>query len=96
MEVQVRFGGIARVTDQRDHLTALHAVRRLDAKTARLDVRVERVVPAADVDDDVITADRLERDRDRAGVDAGTFSGMLSFTSTTTPFATASASTPSA
>src|SRR3954467_13978044 len=60
----MRLRGIAAIADKAEDLTALYMVAELDANLARLKVRVECVVAAADIDDDVIAAYRLERDRD--------------------------------
>ena len=70
VEVQVRLGGVPRVADEPDDLSARHAIAQLDLERPRLEVRVERVVTAANVDDHVVAADRLQRDRHRTRVDA--------------------------
>src|SRR6185437_9099802 len=71
MKMQMRFGRVAAVPDEPDDLTALYTIADLHADGARLQVGVERVVTVADVDDDVIAANRFERDRNGAGGGAG-------------------------
>jgi len=69
--VEVRLGGVAGISDEGDHLPPLHAVADLHAERAGPEVRVEGVVPATDVDDDVVATHRLEGNRHGARVDAG-------------------------
>jgi hypothetical protein len=64
--MQVWLRRVPRIPDVADDLTPRHLVAELHLERPWLEVRVERIVSAADVDDDVIAAHRLERDRHRA------------------------------
>src|SRR5688572_18934860 len=54
MEVQVRFGGVARVAHEAEHLSPLHLLTELHAQGAGLDVRVEGKLSFAHVHHDVV------------------------------------------
>src|SRR5690606_20680134 len=63
VEVQVRLGAVTGVAQEAKYLAALNTIPGFHAKAARLQVRVEGVLPLADVVYHEIAADRLERDR---------------------------------
>src|SRR5262245_22093632 len=66
--MQVRFGAVARVANQAQDLTSSNFVSHLHLETARLKMCVERETPAAEIENDVITADSLQSDGNRSGV----------------------------
>src|SRR5437867_4803580 len=59
----MRLGRVTAVADEAKHLTALHAITDVNVDGTGLEVRVEGVPPSPEIEDDVIAADRLERDR---------------------------------
>src|ERR1700735_85331 len=62
IEVQMRLGGISAVAKQPKDLAAAHLVADLYTQRSRLHVRVESVLPVADVHNYVVAAYRLQRD----------------------------------
>src|SRR5262245_10639235 len=65
VKVQMRLCRIAAVTDQTHYLAVANFVAELDAERPGLQMRVERVVSVADIEDDVIASDRFESDGHR-------------------------------
>ncbi len=95
LEVQVRFGAVSGVAEQGKYLAFANAVAEFYSEAAGLQVGVEGEPAAAEVEDYVVAADRLEGDgRPRGKCAPGTFSGMPSLSALTTPSATARISLP--
>src|SRR5580704_18725141 len=63
MKVQMRLRRISGIANETDHLPPPHFVAKLYSQRAWLQVRVKRKVPAADVQNNVVSANRLQGDR---------------------------------
>lgn len=59
----MRLGGISGIAHQSEHLSAFNLVAHLHSKRARLKVRVHGEHASAEIEINVITCDRIQRDR---------------------------------
>ena len=63
MEMQMRFGRVATVSQQPDHLTAAHFLAEFHAQRTGLQVCIESVTTTAQVNNQVVAAHGFQRDR---------------------------------
>src|SRR5208282_5445150 len=71
MEMQVRLGGVAAITDQPEDLAGANLITDLYAEGTRLQMGVKGKIAVADVQDDMVTADCFQSDRHGARFRSG-------------------------